>query len=93
MTIATQKRQDREEALADLRAYLHPGDTVYTILRHVSRSGMYRVIDLLVIRDNQPRRISWQAAQVLEGYDTKHEGCKASGTGMDMAKTMASIFI
>ena len=70
--------------LEDLQAILKPGDTVFTVLRHVSRSGMYRAIDLYVMRDNEPRRITWQAAQLLEGYDRRHEAAKASGCGMDM---------
>lgn len=68
----------------DLRAILKPGDTVFTILRHVSRSRMYRAIDLYVFRDNEPRRITWSAAQLLEGYDHRHDAAKASGCGMDM---------
>ena len=75
---------EREDQIATLRDLLKPGDTVYTKLINVSRSGMYRVIDLFVIRDNQPMRITWGAAQLLEGYDTRHEGAKASGCGMDM---------
>ena len=71
------------EALEQLRDLL-PGETVYTNLKHVSRSGMYRVIDLYVMRDNQPRRITWSTAALLEGYDDRHEGAKASGCGMDM---------
>jgi len=67
-----------------LLKWLQPGDTIYCQLKHVSRSGMYRVINLFVIKDNQPLRISGYAADLLEGYDLKHEGCKASGCGMDM---------
>ena len=63
---------------------IKPGDTVYTKLVHVSRSGMYRVIDLYIIKDNEPYRISWSASKLLEGYDERHEGCKAGGCGMDM---------
>jgi hypothetical protein len=80
------ERKDKalEEVKDELRKIIKPGDTVYTVLKHVSRSGMYRVIDLYVMQDNQPRRISWQAAQLLEGYDERHEGCKVGGCGMDM---------
>ncbi len=76
----------RQEAIDTLRTQfnLKPGDTIFCSLRHVSRSGMYRCIDLFVMRDNEPLRISWTAAQLLEGYDKRHEGCKASGCGMDM---------
>jgi len=45
---------------------------------------MYRVIDLYVMRNNVPLRLSYSAGILLEGYDRRHEGAKASGCGMDM---------
>jgi hypothetical protein len=45
---------------------------------------MYRVISLYVIQDNQPKWITRLAADLLEGYDERHEGAKAHGCGMDM---------
>src|ERR1035437_2930489 len=74
--------ESKEKLLNDVG--LKPGDTVYCRLNHVSRSGMYRVINLIVIKDSEPWDISYMAAPLLEGYDEKHEGCKASGCGMDM---------
>jgi hypothetical protein len=76
--------QEIEQVKNRLREMVKPGDTVYTKLDHVSRSGMYRVITLYVMIDNEPNNINWSASQLLEGYDTRHEGCKASGCGMDM---------
>jgi len=59
--------------------------TVYTKLDHVSKSGMMRVIDLYVIRDNVPLRISWSAALATGyKYNQKHEGMQMDGCGMDM---------
>lgn len=76
---------EREEAVAALRAAIKPGDTVYTILRHVSRSGRQRVIDVYTIKDNQPVCWSWTAAQACGfNYDRNHEGIKVGGCGMDM---------
>ena len=82
--MTTIKEKEREEARQHLLELLKPGDTVYTVLRHVSRSGMFRVISLHVMREGQPYDISWQAAKLLEGYSENHHGCKASGCGMDM---------
>lgn len=48
MTKKAKIQQERNEAADKLRAMLKPGDTVYTVLRHVSSNGMFRVIDLLV---------------------------------------------
>ena len=80
----TVKQARKGECKARLLEILKPGDTVYTILKHVSRSGMYRVIDLYVIEDNGPRRITGLAADLLGGYDKRHEGARAGGCGMDM---------
>ena len=77
-------KQEQNEAREWLLKHLKPGDVVYTSLRHVSRSGMYRAIDLFTFEDNQPLRLSWMAAKLLEGYSVKHEACNASGCGMDM---------
>ena len=76
---------DKMNALKELRSMLKPGDTVYTRLNHVSKSGMMRVIDLFVIRDNEPLRITWSACQATEtAYNNKHDGMRMDGCGMDM---------
>ena len=47
----TKKDQSaREASIKHLRKMLKPGATVYTILKHRSRSGMMRVIDVVVQR-------------------------------------------
>ena len=38
---------ERAEAIAKLREWIKPGDTVYTVLDSVSRSGMSRHIRVL----------------------------------------------
>ena len=82
MAKVSKKRQ--EECKAALLEWLKPGDTVHLVLRHVSRSGMYRAISLLHMEDGYPRRLDGYASDLLEGYDKKHEACRASGCGMDM---------
>lgn len=42
------ERADKAEAIEGLRKILKPGDTVYTVLESVSRSGMSRVIRVVV---------------------------------------------
>lgn len=81
------KLAERHEAIEELKKFLNKNETVYTVLRSVSRTGMSRVMDLFVIRDNQPRRITWQAAKALGwAYSTRpgSEGLKVGGCGMDM---------
>jgi hypothetical protein len=62
-------------------------DTIYTILRSVSRSGMTRYIDAYIIRDNKPECISFEIANGL-GWKLqradKGSGIKVEGCGMDM---------
>lgn len=85
MSNKTQAAQDKAEAIVSLNKYLNVGDTVYTVMRHVSSSGMTRYIDLYVIKDNRPLRLTWSAATALGWtYDRKREALKVTGCGMDM---------
>jgi len=43
-----QQRVERDEAISQLREWIKPGTTVYTILDHVSASGMSRAIRVTV---------------------------------------------
>ena len=85
MNTKTQDAQDKAEAIERLKGMLDIGNTIYTVLRHVSSSGMTRYIDLYVIKDNRPLRITWSAATALGwAYDRKREALKVTGCGMDM---------
>ena len=76
----------RDEAKARLLEVVKPGDTVRCILRHVSVSGMSRVIDLIIISSTgEVSHIGYNAAEALGwGYDRKREGVRVAGCGMDM---------
>jgi len=80
------KRQTyREEAIQKLKEYVKPGDTIHTILRHVTKSGMTRYIEPLVFVEGRPVYITYWANEVLGwGGSSKHEGVKVGGCGMDM---------
>lgn len=87
------QKQEQAEAIARLREWIKPGDTVYTILRHVSRSGMQRTIDCIGLdREHAepggaPRiwAYGWNVAKALGWtFDREREGVKVSGCGMDM---------
>lgn len=83
--MARKNEAEKAEAIESLRKYLSPGATVYTVLRHRSRSGMYRVIDAYVIVDNEPYRISYSAAKATGyRYDRRHEGVGIGGCGFDV---------
>ena len=76
----------QEEAAGTLLRWLKPGSTVWTVLRHVSPSGMTRWLDLYTIdSDGEPIRLTYQAC-ILAGfrYDTKRNALKIEGCGTDM---------
>lgn len=85
LTMTTAKQREAEEARERLLEWIKPGDTVYCVLRHVSQSGMSRVIAPIVFRDNEPLFIGWNVARLLDfRFDSKKEGVKVGGAGMDM---------
>lgn len=75
----------RNEALNTLRNLLSEGAVVSTILRHTSRSGMYRRISPVIIYKGEIRDISHLVARVTSfKRSTRGEGLDVSGAGMDM---------
>lgn len=80
-------KQEAAESRAALVEHfgLTPTDTLYTILRHRSKSGMARVISVIVIRNGTPLDISHHVARVCGfGFDRDRFGVRVSGCGMDM---------
>lgn len=80
------QKAEQAEAIERLREILKPGDTVYTILRHVSKSGMMRHISPIKMTDNGPYHLSYLAAKAA-GFKLANNGdsaVKMTGTGMDM---------
>jgi hypothetical protein len=83
---APAKKSEREEAIEYLKESIKPDDTIYVILRHVSKSGMSRLLDLYLIKDGRPFRITWNAARALEvPYDRRREALRIGGYGTDVA--------
>lgn len=85
----------RQDACERLREWLTPGDTVYTILRHVSRSGMCRHISLVkpYIRKDEGEidflHLDYNVALALDYPEARnrlggHDGIRVSGCGQDM---------
>jgi len=66
-----------------LKQLLRRRKCVYTVLKHVSRSGMYRRIAVLVPYKNEIRNISGYVADVL-GLECTNGSVGVSGGGMDM---------
>lgn len=83
--MSKQKQAEMTEWREKLARMLKPGDTVYTILRHVSRSGMSRRIGVAFGRNGDFR--DWDgvvAAALGERWDRDKGGVIVGGCGMDM---------
>jgi hypothetical protein len=86
--------KSNQEAIERLRAVMPKGSTVYTILRHVSRSGMMRHISALTVNSTdskdggEPDIRQWDrlVSEALGWPLTPRcqVGIKVSGVGMDM---------
>lgn len=80
---------DQLEAIGKLRELLKPGDSVYTSVNSVSRSGMSRHISLVIAYNNKDTKrpdvfnITWLASRAL-GWTMKGGCLRVSGCGMDM---------
>lgn len=82
----------RQESLERLRELLPPGSTVHCVLRHVSRSGMCRWIDLFTFEPDGAKTYlsgyAWNVG-IGEGQHPNDQrdsrgGLRISGCGMDM---------
>ena len=80
-----QEKQDQAEAIVKLREWLKPGDTVHTILRHVSRSGMQREVGVVIIdKDGNDIHPNYLVSKALGLRVGKRDGLIMGGCGMDM---------
>lgn len=75
---------ERTEALDRLRGWLKPGDTVYTILRHVSKSGMQREVGVVIQRDGDFLHPNYAVSQAIGVRLGKRDGVIMNGCGTDM---------
>jgi len=77
------KDRSKQEAMDMLHKVLQRGDTVYTVLRHVSKSGMQRRIDCYCIGED--RRLVFLSGYVGTVLGLRHDyGLVVNGCGMDM---------
>jgi hypothetical protein len=79
----------QEQAILDLKQIVKPGEDVYTIQKHVSKSGITRHLQLVIFipaRENNPPKIfniTNLVAKAL-GWRLKNDCLVVSGCGMDM---------
>jgi hypothetical protein len=89
VTKKTAEAVDKELARMNLREMLAAQDkpTIYTVLRHVSSSGMSRDISLKTVQDGELIDITYTAAQALGDKVKDRNGfrvIRVGGCGMDM---------
>lgn len=98
MSMTKAQKAEREEAITKLREHIKPGDVVYTILDHVSQSGMSRNIRVLLPykRDDGSGTIdflhpNYLVAQAIGARQAKRgDGIVMGGCGMDMGFHLVS---
>lgn len=78
-------KQERAEAIERLREMVKPGDRLFTILRHVSKSGMSRVVQVVKMdEDGNPLYLGWNVAKACGfSWNDRHEGVAVGGCGFD----------
>ena len=88
MTKKEQKALDVQYAREQLLAhYVSEGETIYTVLRSVSSSGMSRTISLKVAKDGKILDLTYYASILLDWPLVEVNGSRAlrvGGCGMDM---------
>jgi len=72
-------QQELSNILADIKA-----DTIYTVLRHVSSSGMQREISVKMIDAGRIIHLDWLVSEALGIRQGKKGGLVVKGCGMDM---------
>jgi hypothetical protein len=80
MTAGQIEAVESREAITYLKKRISEGDTVQTILRHVSRSGMSRDISCI----HKGEDITYYVAKAKQDTRAKNGGIKCGGCGMDM---------
>ena len=79
----------KAEQLANLRKWIKPGDTIYTVLESRAASGMSRWIRVLIPFVRDDGRIGFihpnHAVSIVLGYrrDDRREGVQVRGCGTD----------
>ena len=76
---------NKEKAITKLKEAIKEDDTLYTQLKHVSKSGMTRHIAVRFLKDDYPYDYTYLASIAL-GWklSDKYDGIKVGGCGMDM---------
>jgi hypothetical protein len=80
------KSNNQQTAINELGAILQdiPTDTIYTVVRHVSSSGMQREISVKMIDAGHIIDLDYLVGEALGIKSGKHNGLVVRGCNMDM---------
>jgi len=78
-TVKQEAAQELGKILKDI-----PTDTIYTVIRHVSASGMQREISVKMIDAGRIISLDWLVSNATGTKIGKHNGLVVKGCGMDM---------
>ena len=85
MTNAAGKAAIKQQAISSLREILKPGQTVYSVLRHVSASGMSRRISFMIPQaGGSMRNLDYLIGVACDYKQSYKQGLIVGGCGMDM---------
>lgn len=85
LTNAAGKAAIKQQAIGSLREILKPGQTVYSVLRHVSASGMSRRISFMIpVADGSIQNLDYFIGLACDYKQSDNQGLIVSGCGMDM---------
>lgn len=91
--MATKKsREEIASRIGQAKKNYPEGTMIYTIVKHVARSGMMRRIAPIVVVDGIARNISALVSDVLGWKWTDDDAIQVSGCGMDMGFHLVSRF-
>lgn len=83
-------KEDITWARERLAKHLHDGATVWTVLEHVSASGMSRNIRVMVLEENEPWYLT-NAAAIALGWPMRKDAIRVQGCGMDMGHHLVDV--
>jgi hypothetical protein len=76
-------KQEAQQELSNILSTI-PTDTIYTVIRHVSSSGMQREISVKMIDAGRIINLDWLVSNATGRRIGKHGGLVIKGCGMDM---------
>ena len=74
----------KHQNINELLKIVAPKQTIFTIVKHVSSSGMSRDIGVYIVNAGKIQDISFYISNILGWKRSKNGGVRVSGCGMDM---------